>query len=321
MPIPLPNLDDRSYTDLLERARSQIPRLYPEWTDHNPTDPGIILIELFAWLIEMMMYRVDQIPEKNYETFLRLLNGAEADTLSAGDLDTDIRQSILTLRTRYRAATIEDYEKLALEDWHISNACQKLGDNGLVQRARCVSGRNLELNDPDERNESAPGHVSLVVLPPQAKGSSKIEIKPSDDLLQELWRYFEERRLLTTRHHIVAPDYVKVGVAATLYLNDDASAEPVRDRAITHLSKFFHPLTGGPECHGWPFGRNVHLSEVYALLDEVPGVDFVRDAEIGNTGKELNSIKLDEHELVALDTANVKLTFMERLGNTWKKIS
>src|SRR5690349_4133941 len=53
MPLPLPNLDDRSYTDLVEEARRLIPTYAPEWTNHNPSDPGIMLIELFAYLTEM----------------------------------------------------------------------------------------------------------------------------------------------------------------------------------------------------------------------------------------------------------------------------
>lgn len=71
MSLPLPNLDDRTYADLVEQAISQIPIEYPEWTDHNPTDTGIILIELLAWLTEMVLYRVNQIPDKNIETFLK----------------------------------------------------------------------------------------------------------------------------------------------------------------------------------------------------------------------------------------------------------
>ncbi len=328
MPIPLPNLDDRSYSDLLDRARAQIPRLAPGWTDHNPTDPGIILIELFAWLTEMVMYRVNQVPEQNYQIFLDLLNGGEANTVSTGDLDTDIPQTIRALRARYRAATADDYEKLAMQDWHESESCQALRSAGRIQRARCLPERNLELTDPDERVKPAPGHVSLVVVPPQTRASS-LEIKPSLDLRRALWRYFEERRLLTTRHHVVAPDYVKVTVTATLYLKDDASPDAVDARAVDHLSKFLHPLTGGPKCKGWPFGRDVHLSEIYATLDEVPGVNFVRDAQmtapnkpqIGGSGNALESIKLEDHELVALDVKKVKFTFMERLGDKWKQAS
>jgi hypothetical protein len=56
MTIPLPNLDDRTYADLLEEARSLIPIECPTWTDHNPSDTGIILLELFAWLTEFTLY-------------------------------------------------------------------------------------------------------------------------------------------------------------------------------------------------------------------------------------------------------------------------
>ncbi|MFW5667313.1 MAG: baseplate protein J, partial [Coleofasciculus sp.] len=66
MSLPLPNLDDRTYADLVEEARSLIPIECPEWTDHNPSDTGIILIELFAWLTEMVLYRVNRIPDQNF---------------------------------------------------------------------------------------------------------------------------------------------------------------------------------------------------------------------------------------------------------------
>jgi len=49
MPLTLPVLDDRSFDDLVAEARALIPALAPEWTNHNPSDPGITLIELFAW--------------------------------------------------------------------------------------------------------------------------------------------------------------------------------------------------------------------------------------------------------------------------------
>jgi hypothetical protein len=53
------NLDDRTYADLVAEAISQIAVEYPEWTDYNPSDTGIILIELLAWLTEMTLYRAD----------------------------------------------------------------------------------------------------------------------------------------------------------------------------------------------------------------------------------------------------------------------
>ena len=73
MPLPLPDLDDRTFEDLLQEARRQISRAAPEWTDLSPGDPGIILLELFAHLTETMIYRLNRLPEKAYIAFLRLL--------------------------------------------------------------------------------------------------------------------------------------------------------------------------------------------------------------------------------------------------------
>lgn len=68
-----PNLDDRTWQDIVDEARALIPKYAPEWTDHNPSDLGITLIELFAWIVEGMIYRLNRVPEKNFIEFLNLL--------------------------------------------------------------------------------------------------------------------------------------------------------------------------------------------------------------------------------------------------------
>lgn len=73
MPIPLPNLDDRRYSDLVEEMQTLLPRYAREWTDHNVSDPGIMLIELFAWLTEALIYRLNRIPEASVARMLDLL--------------------------------------------------------------------------------------------------------------------------------------------------------------------------------------------------------------------------------------------------------
>ena len=72
MPLDIPNLDDRRWADLVEDARALIPRFAPQWTDHNVHDPGITFLELFAWIAEMQMYRVNRVGERHRETFARL---------------------------------------------------------------------------------------------------------------------------------------------------------------------------------------------------------------------------------------------------------
>jgi hypothetical protein len=73
MPLPAPNLDDRTFQELVDECKRLIPRYCPEWTDHNVSDPGIALIELFSWLVEGMTYRLNQVPDKNYVKFMDLL--------------------------------------------------------------------------------------------------------------------------------------------------------------------------------------------------------------------------------------------------------
>lgn len=73
MPIPLPKLDVQTFDDLVNDGRALIPRYMPAWTDHNVHDPGITLMELFAWLAEMDLYRLDRVPEGSIRAFLRLL--------------------------------------------------------------------------------------------------------------------------------------------------------------------------------------------------------------------------------------------------------
>ena len=73
MPLPLPRLDNRTFDELFDEGRLTLPRLAPGWTDHNYHDPGITLIDLFAWLVEMDMYRLDRTSAAAYRAFLRLV--------------------------------------------------------------------------------------------------------------------------------------------------------------------------------------------------------------------------------------------------------
>src|SRR6266850_1656657 len=73
MPLPNPILDDRSYAQLRDELVRRIPTYAPEWTDHNASDPGISLIQLFAYLTEQIGYRLNRIPEKNHVELLKLL--------------------------------------------------------------------------------------------------------------------------------------------------------------------------------------------------------------------------------------------------------
>ncbi|MCC7576587.1 MAG: putative baseplate assembly protein [Methanomethylovorans sp.] len=73
MSLPKPDLDDRTFEQLVAEARTLIPRYSPAWTDHNESDPGITLIELFAWLSEIALYRIDRVTDEHRLKYLKLL--------------------------------------------------------------------------------------------------------------------------------------------------------------------------------------------------------------------------------------------------------
>jgi predicted phage baseplate assembly protein len=69
----LPVIDDRTFDDLVAEAQTRIPLYTQEWTDFNPGDAGFALVELFAWMTELLIYRLGQVPLLNYIKFLQLL--------------------------------------------------------------------------------------------------------------------------------------------------------------------------------------------------------------------------------------------------------
>jgi predicted phage baseplate assembly protein len=103
-----PILDDRSFEQLKDELVARIPVYAPEWTDHNESDPGIALLELFAYLGESLLYRFNQIPDATKIAFLRLLGlqprpAQRAHTLLV--LQTEQPQGIQVLRDREARAS------------------------------------------------------------------------------------------------------------------------------------------------------------------------------------------------------------------------
>lgn len=299
MPIPLPNLDDRTYADLVAEARALIPHMQPEWTNHNPSDPGMALIELLAWLTEMALYQVNVITDQHKEAFLELLNGP-GWALGDQDLDTAVHETILALRDQYRAATAADFEYLARQKWP---------DAAQAQRVYCLPRRNLAAADP---TAEAPGHVSLIVIPQPALTEGQ-----TAELLAGLWRFLNERRLLTVRHHVVPPTYVPVQVAADIHIREDAAPATALAAAAAALAAYYDPLTGGPTYDGWPFGRGIFSSEIYAILNVIDLVDYVEAVQLIGPDNipDPVAVTLQRHELVAIDTAG--LTAVDIYGNRY----
>ncbi len=70
MTLPAPSLDDRQAQDLVDDAKRLVQKMCPEWTDHNVSDPGVTLIEAFAFMVDQLIYRLNRVPDRLYVKFL-----------------------------------------------------------------------------------------------------------------------------------------------------------------------------------------------------------------------------------------------------------
>ena len=118
MPILPPRLDDRSFDDLLEDLLARIPAHTPEWTNPRLGDPGRTLLELFAWLGDALLYRVNLIPERQRLVFLKLLGQGLRPARPAGTIVSlafaqPTELSALTLAAGARVKAPLPFETLA----------------------------------------------------------------------------------------------------------------------------------------------------------------------------------------------------------------
>ena len=73
MTLPIPKLDDRNFDDLIAEARRRIKQNCPEWNDLSASDPGMMLLDVFAYCTDIMLYRLNKVPNMNYVRFLQLM--------------------------------------------------------------------------------------------------------------------------------------------------------------------------------------------------------------------------------------------------------
>ena len=390
MPLPLENLDDRAYADLLDEARTRIPALIPEWTNHNPSDPGITLLELLAWRTEMLVYRTNQVPAEHLRMFLKLLRGPD-ETTPEGDaaVRPALDHAVAELRRRFRAVTAEDFEALStgeFNDWLSKQHRAEVKDGvaGLTEwaevtgldpadpggcpssvwpiaRARCVPDRDFGALRLERRNREAPGHVSVVIVPtrdgtpapetfegekaPMALMRAAPPPRSASAEVKAVWGFLDERRTLTTQHHVVEPRYVPVRARMLVVLRPDVPGRGANAPAALHaphdagsldegywrhvqdidarralvrvLEGFFDPVSGGRDGSGWPFGRGVYLSELYKLLEDQEMVDYVSTLQVCSSDDRARLLWNDQDQafglVLGLETGAAALQLLPRL--------
>jgi len=181
-----------------------------------------------------------------------------------------------SLKSKCRAVTSEDFEYLAMQAANIRRA------------------RALPLFHPSfSPDVKVPGVVTVIVVP----DSDDPKPTPSEGTLRTVCAYLNVRRLLTTELYVIKPTYQKVEIRAEVIADDNADLAEVKVNIENALLNYFHPLKGGEDNQGWPFGGTIYYSRVYQRVFTIPGVQRIDQLVIVLDGVE------------APECTNVPITF------------
>ncbi len=192
----------------------------------------------------------------------------------------------IRLRARSRAVTTEDYEQLSRE------AAPE------VARVHAVAAGD----------GADAGGVRVLVVPTADSDQGRLrfeQLVPSPETLQRITDRLEEGRIIGTRVLVEPPVYRGITVVARLRARPRVNPARLQEEALTALFGYFHPINGGPDGDGWPFGRPVNVGEVYSVLQALPGTELVEDARLfgadpvtGQRGQQTQRLEVEPHALV-----------------------
>ena len=132
----------------------------------------------------------------------------------------------------------------------------------------------------------------------------QLALNPDD--VTALAEYLDERRLLTTRLDIRPPAYYWVACRVQLRAAPGVDQATVEAEALSRLYRFINPLTGGADGKGWPFGRDLFVSDVYQCLQGMPNILFIRGVQMRaaraggpGQGEPVESVEVIAHGVAA----------------------
>ncbi len=181
-------------------------------------------------------------------------------------LDEAKRRAPRLIKSRCRAVTAEDFELLAMQAANIKRA------------------KALPLFHPAFSGVKVPGVVTVIVVP-DADPSNQQPL-PSEGTLRTVCAYLDQRRLLTTEVYVIPPTYQKVEIEVDVIVNNDADLGDVKQNIETALGDYLHPLKGGEDNQGWPFGGTIFYSRLYQRIFSVAGVQSIQRLLIRLDGEE-----------------------------------
>jgi len=216
-------------------------------------------------------------------------NGDAQGGESYSSADERMQRGLAEFRNPTRLITAADFERVATSDFNtfqagFNAAVGRAPERDLVTRAMALMNRR-----PPNLAVSAAGHVTLVILPAYDQATfdaapfsapspavSKVSlVTPSDGLTKRLLAFLDPRRLITTRLEVVGPTLVKIALQISVVVESQRNTTEMEQALRAALRDYLSITSGYDDGRGWPLGRRVRRSQLYRLLEDVPGVDFV----------------------------------------------
>ena len=303
MSLPAPNLDDRRFQDLVDDAKRFVQQRCPEWSDHNVSDPGVTLIELFAQMTDQLIYRLNRVPDRNYVKFLELIGvhrfppapAKVAITFWLSSIPTEVHHvpvgtEAATRRTERELAveftTIEDLDVLPVAVQNVRSSIEpdrtRSHDDEMVKRDgfACFAvppkpGDALYIGLTD----AAPRNALVVTVKCTIDG---IGVDPTNPpLVWEAW---------------TGDDWVRCE------LDSDSTGGLNRDGEIVlHLPRGHEASIIAKQRAGWVRARVTEAIENQPVYSNSPIVSEVRAHTIGGTADAIHAKIVDEEVLGVSD--------------------
>jgi hypothetical protein len=127
------------------------------------------------------------------------------------------------------------------------------------------------------------------------------------ELLRFVKHYLDERRLVGTVVEVVKPGYAEVSIKVTLVRRTVGQTDRLKREIEDRLRRYLHPLVGGRDSKGWPFGRAVYKTDLAHLVEDIPGVEVIDSITIYDEDKRIavENVRLEPSELIHLVNVSV----------------
>jgi predicted phage baseplate assembly protein len=152
------------------------------------------------------------------------------------------------------------------------------------------------------------GAIRVLVVPAAGAGAGRLrfeQLVPSEETLTNIARRLDECRVIGSRVLVEPPRYTGITIVARIKPQPRISPVRLQEAILDALYLYFHPISGGTDGRGWPFGRPVNVGEVYAVVQAVRGTELIQDLRIfgadpitGRRGAVVQTLELEPHSLV-----------------------